>query len=287
MDALKRYAADRKSLDHWQEFTKSIKQCMDRLKMNQGLSNDLLGFIDSVELTGQKSHSITGQKSANRERHSLVIGTIMDIFLTTVLYCEQQILTEDKADCCIIVVSCYVSTIMNTDLSQNLVIDTVSDCLLSFTVDKPPVCRLILIANDIRDYADFIVWQLFSRYSSHLLVLRAKKELDLRIFRPFAKTMPHNLPLSYARSVSDPLSIDFLRKYLLPPGTVYFSDTQIMKMTDVEYEKLNDEEKKVVDRKRDKLKKTAAITKVLDNRLGALKSDMEHKLDEISKQVTD
>ena len=89
--------------------------------------------------------------------------------------------------------------------------------------------------------------QIISNFEMYKYVFRSRKQTDIRLFKMFSRPMPLNLQLLAGNKVTNPLDIPELRRFLLKPGQVYFTDAEVSKiMAEDRLETLKDEEQKFV-----------------------------------------
>ena len=191
-----------------------------------------------------------------------------------------------KAECTLVLGCYFLMLLISTDLPARRAVEAFSEKLLEFSVENPPQHRLILTLSEMKGVFAFFAQEVFPRFEEYSHVLRSKKQLHLKPFQMFARKMPHDLGLEFAKPVENPLGIPALRKLLLKPGQVYFTDTEISSiMKEGRLGQLSAAEQKYVLTRADKLEHDEKINKVVDQKLQLLKSQMQEKLNEVVDEV--
>ena len=125
-----------------------------------------------------------------------------------------------------------------------------------------------------------------ANFDAYVYVLRSRKHADIRLFKIFSRPMPLDLQLLAGNKVNNPLDIPELRRFLLKPGQVYFTDVEVVSaMAGGKLASLTDEERKFVTNRFEQIERERKINKVLDAKLQELHKQSASEMSELKESI--
>lgn len=181
-----------------------------------------------------------------------------------------------KQQICLLNVGCfYLNRINTTDRVPRLMINDLSDCLLRYSVDDPPSHHQYFTLEEMKGIFRLFAYSILKNHSEYVGALRTLKTASISLFQLFSRQLPMNLPLNYSKKIADPLSIPFLRKYLLPKNSIYFSEAEILAFNEdpSKLDSLSPEERAYIAERSLKVLRKEAIKKVVDGKIEELRQE--------------
>ena len=218
-----------------------------------------------------------------------ILKIVMDYYCILTVYCHSKGFEKGsrKTDTLFEIGSCFLKMVVSTDMGVKRTVDELSEVILKFSVNNPPQSYEVFSLEEMKDLFDMFARQVLCYFDMYVSVLRSKKQMGLRLFELFKKSMPTNLSVDHARVVGDPLDIIELRKFILKPGEIYFSEKEMRDILEQDrLGSLSPAEQDYIMNSKDRIERNEKITKVLEKKLGELKLEGSAKMQEVKDLIT-